>query len=185
MCNSATTTTRKEFAVGAGLDLGLLHQAGDVGPLQDLSWGLAFRGIGLGFTEQSDEYRVYVPPFTLAAGLSVAPLASEDVSLVTRVDLWSPTLQALKLELGVALQIRDFLQLRAHYPVTLFGGEVGDNGPGFRDQRQHRLRGGAAHAAGRRERRDARRGEDLRRGGAVARRPVGARAGRRHRRGQH
>ena len=121
----------EEFAVGAGLDLGLLHQAGDVGPLQDLSWGLAFRGIGLGFTEQSDEYRVYVPPFTLAAGLSVAPLASEDVSLVTRVDLWSPTLQALKLELGVALQIRDFLQLRAHYPVTLFGGEVGDNGPGF------------------------------------------------------
>ena len=120
-----------EFAFGAGLDLGLLHQAGDLGPLQDLSWGLAFRGIGLGFTEQADEYRVYVPPFTLAAGLSFYPLASEDVSLATRIDLWSPTLQALKLELGAALEIRDFLQIRAHYPLRLFGGEVGNNGPGF------------------------------------------------------
>ena len=61
--------TTEEFAFGAGLDLGLLHQAGDLGPLQDLSWGLAFRGIGLGFAEQKDEYQVYVPPFTLAAGL--------------------------------------------------------------------------------------------------------------------
>ena len=127
----------EEFAFGAGLDLGLLHQAGDLGPLQDLSWGLAFRGIGLGFAERTEEYRVYVPPFTLAAGVSVYPLASEDVSLATKVDLWSPTLQALKLELGVALEVRDFLQLRAHYPVTVFGDgaekgmEIGKNGPGF------------------------------------------------------
>lgn len=126
-----------EFAFGAGLDLGLLHQAGDLGPLQDLSWGLAFRGIGLAFAEQKDEYQVYVPPFTLAAGVSVYPLASEDVSLATKIDLWSPTLQALKLELGVVLQIRDFLRLRANYPVTVFGDgdeegmEIGKNGPGF------------------------------------------------------
>ena len=126
-----------EFAFGAGLDLGLLHQAGDLGPLQDLSWGLAFRGIGLAFAEQKDEYQVYVPSFTLAAGVSVYPLASEDVSLATKIDLWSPTLQALKLELGVVLQIRDFLRLRANYPVTVFGDgdeegmEIGKNGPGF------------------------------------------------------
>jgi outer membrane protein OmpA-like peptidoglycan-associated protein/flagellar hook assembly protein FlgD len=129
--------TTEEFAFGAGLDLGLLHRAGDLGPLQDLSWGLAFRGIGLGFAEQKDEYQVYVPPFTLAAGLAVSPLASEDVALTTKVDLWSPTLQAVKLELGLALEIRDFLQLRANYPVTVFGDgdeeglEVGKNGPGF------------------------------------------------------
>ena len=127
----------EEFAFGAGLDLGLLHEAGDLGPLQDLSWGLAFRGIGLGFAEQKDEYRVYVPPFTLAAGVSVYPLASEDVSLATRLDVWSPTLQALKLELGLTLQIRDFLQLRAHYPVPVFGHgdeegmDMGNNRPGF------------------------------------------------------
>ena len=129
--------TTEEFAFGAGLDLGLLHQAGDLGPLHDLSWGLAFRGIGLGFAEQRDEYQVYVPPFTLAAGLAVSPLASEDVALTTKIDLWSPALQAVKLELGLTLEIRDFLQLRAHYPITVFGDgdqagmEIGKNGPGF------------------------------------------------------
>ncbi len=36
-------------AWGFGLDLGLFHQLGDLGPLHDVSWGAALRGIGLGF----------------------------------------------------------------------------------------------------------------------------------------
>ena len=122
--------TREKLAFGAGLDVGLLHQAGDLGPVQDISWGLAFRGIGVGFAQDADQ-EVYLPPFTLAAGVSLYPLATEDVSLGLKFDLWSPTLQALRMELGAGLKIRDFVQLVMHYPVALFGGEVRNKGPGF------------------------------------------------------
>ena len=123
------------FAFGLGLDLGLLHQVGAVGPLQDLSWGFAFRGIGLGVGEESEKYEVYAPPFTLAAGVAVYPLANEEVSVGAKFDVWAPTLQALKLELGAELAIGDVLRLMAHYPVTVFGGAEGgrapERGPGF------------------------------------------------------
>lgn len=122
-----------DFAFGAGLDLGLLHQAGAVGPLQDLSWGVAMRGIGLGFGREAEPAAVYAPPFTPAAGVSIFPVASDDLTLGARFDLWAPTFQALKIELGTELTIREFLRLTAHYPFTLAGGapSAGSRGPGF------------------------------------------------------
>ena len=121
------------FSFGAALDLGVLHRAGAVGPLQDLSWGAALRGIGVGFGSQADAPEVYPPPFTPAAGVAIFPLASEDLTLGARFDFQAPTFQALAIELGAELAIRDFLRLAAHYPVTVAGGAAaaGNRGPGF------------------------------------------------------
>ncbi len=119
-----------EFSFGAGLDLGLLHRVGALGPLQELSWGAALRGIGVGFGPEADAPEVYPPPFTPAAGVAIFPVASDDLALGARFDFWAPTFQAFKMELGAELTIRDFLRLAAHYPVTVAGGAEGAGGRG-------------------------------------------------------
>ena len=121
------------FAWGAGLDLGLLHLAGDLGPLKELSWGVAFRGIGKGFAAPTEkkEYSVYAPAFTPAAGVSFYPVRGRELSVAAKLDLWAPTMQALRLEIGTALLIRDFLELKAHYPLHLIGSGERIENPGF------------------------------------------------------
>ena len=117
----ANPSMPQEWAVGAGLDLGLLHSPGQVGPVGDLAWGVALRGIGVGYGDPTHEYRVYAPAFTPALGISLAPLHTQDLSLATSVDLWAPTLQALRMEFGAAVHVGDFLTINAYYPFALAG----------------------------------------------------------------
>ena len=111
----------QEWAWGGGLDLGLLHRPGEVGPIKDLAWGLAMRGIGKGISEPLDGYRVYAPAFTPALGVSLTPLHTKDIAFSTSVDLWAPTFQSLRGEVGAAISIRDFLRIAAYYPFALVG----------------------------------------------------------------
>ena len=116
----------QEWAWGAGLDLGLLHRPGQVGPIKDLAWGLAMRGIGKGIAAPVDGYRVYAPAFTPAVGVSLTPLHTRDVAFSTGVDLWAPTFQSLRGEVGAAIAIRDFLRIAAYYPFALVGHRTAD-----------------------------------------------------------
>ena len=114
-------SSSEEWAVGAGLDLGLLHRPGRVGPIGDLAWGVALRGIGVGYGDPTDEYRVYAPAFTPAIGISIAPLHTQDLSFAASVDFWAPTFQALRMEVGAAVHVLDFLSINAYYPFALVG----------------------------------------------------------------
>ena len=77
-----------EFTLGTDLDLGLFHKVGDLGPIQDLSWGFSLRGVGFGFAD-ADGYEVYDPLFTPALGVSLHPLSGENGSLETKLDIWA------------------------------------------------------------------------------------------------
>ena len=116
---------QQEWAWGGGLDLGLLHRPGQVGPIKDLAWGFAMRGIGKGITDPLDGYRVYAPAFTPALGVTLTPLHTKDIAFITSVDLWAPTFQALRGEVGAAISIRDFLRISAYYPFGLVGHYTG------------------------------------------------------------
>ena len=111
----------QEWAWGGGLDLGFLHRPGVVGPIKDLAWGVAMRGIGKGVSEPVDAYRVYAPAFTPALGVTLTPLHTPDVAFSTSVDLWAPTFQALRMEAGAAISVGDFLRVHANYPFALVG----------------------------------------------------------------
>ena len=111
----------QEWAWGGGLDLGLLHRPGHVGPIKDLAWGVAMRGIGKGITHPLDDYRVYAPAFTPALGVTLTPLHTDAIAFTTSVDLWAPTFQALRGEVGAAISISDFLRITAYYPFALVG----------------------------------------------------------------
>jgi outer membrane protein OmpA-like peptidoglycan-associated protein/flagellar hook assembly protein FlgD len=111
----------QEWAWGGGLDVGFLHRPGRVGPIKDLAWGLAMRGIGKGISAPLEGYRVYAPAFTPAIGVSLTPLHTKDIAFSTGVDLWAPTFQSLRGEVGAALSVSDFLRISAYYPFALVG----------------------------------------------------------------
>ena len=111
----------QEWAWGGGLDLGFLHRPGQIGPIKDFAWGVAMRGIGKGLSDPVDAYRVFAPAFTPALGISLTPLHTPDIAFSTNVDLWAPTFQSLRGEVGAAISIRDFLRIAAYYPFALVG----------------------------------------------------------------
>jgi len=111
----------QEWAWGGGLDLGFLHRPGQVGPIKDLAWGLAMRGIGKAITDPMDGYRVYAPAFTPALGVTLTPLHTPDIAFSTNLDLAAPTFQSLRMEVGAAISISDFLRISAYYPFALVG----------------------------------------------------------------
>ena len=117
-----------DMAWGLGLDLGLFHQLGDVGPFHDLSWGVALRGIGKEFKPLNDAASqgdgaplapLAPAPFTPAVGVAFSPLRTDTASLAASVDLWAPEVQSLRISAGLDLAIREFLLVRAQLPIAV------------------------------------------------------------------
>jgi flagellar hook assembly protein FlgD/outer membrane protein OmpA-like peptidoglycan-associated protein len=104
------------FAWGAGLDLGFIKLQGDVGALKDFRWGLAIRGLGKGYNPVTGR-AAFPPPFTPAIASSFSLIQNDAVDLALHGDLSFPIFQALRLNLGVELAVRDFFFLRASYSL--------------------------------------------------------------------
>ena len=117
----AAPEEEQQWLWGGGLDLGFLHRPGTVGPIKDMAWGMAMRGIGKSIAEPHEDYRVYAPAFTPALGVSLTPLHTPDIAFSTSFDVWAPTFQALRAEVGAGISISDFLRIHAYYPFALVG----------------------------------------------------------------
>ena len=123
----AAPEDEQQWLWGGGLDVGFLHRPGTVGPIKDMAWGMAMRGIGKSIAEPDKDYRVYAPAFTPALGVSLTPLHTPDIAFSTSFDLWAPTFQALRAEVGAGISISDFLRIHAYYPFALVGSHDGED----------------------------------------------------------
>jgi outer membrane protein OmpA-like peptidoglycan-associated protein/flagellar hook assembly protein FlgD len=104
---------------GLGADLGFVHLPGDVGFMKDLRWGIALRGLGVGYSPVAGQSAAPAP-FTPAAGIQFDLLSREQVALTVHSDVAMPSFQDLRFNLGTELAIRDtvFLHLGTSWDVA-------------------------------------------------------------------
>lgn len=113
---------------GLGADLGFVHLPGDVGFLKDLRWGVALRGLGVGYNPV-DGQTAAPEPFTPAFGLQADLLQREKVRLGAHADVSLPGFQNLRFDLGTELAFLDkvFLHLGSSWDVAeMTHGEIRD-----------------------------------------------------------
>ncbi len=109
------------IATGGGLDLGFLHFMGDLLFMQDLRWGVAFRGIGYGYTP-SEDTRFFPRDFTGSIGANFKLIKSNDFVLsfspdasipLNLIPLYNPFLN-IKVNIGTEVALFDTVFLRAN-----------------------------------------------------------------------
>lgn len=74
---------------GVGLDLGILHLAGDLAFLKDFRWGLAFRGLGWGYAPPEDT-RFFPAAFTPSFGANFKIIDVKNFSIAFSSDVSLP-----------------------------------------------------------------------------------------------
>ncbi len=99
---------------GLGLDLGFLSLLGDLGPLKDFRWGGAFRNIGRAYSAGAGPFGT-PPAFTPALGVSFALVKTDMLSLSFAPDVSFPTLQNVRLNVGMEFGVADIFFLNAAY----------------------------------------------------------------------
>jgi len=109
-----------------GADLGFLNLLGDVGPLKDFRWGVAFRNLGKAYPDPTPNSLGDPPAFTPAIGASFAVVKTRDVALVLNPDVSFPTFQDVRADLGLAFSVADIVFLNLDYTFDarqVFGSE--------------------------------------------------------------
>ena len=107
---------------GLGLDLGFIHSPGDLGFLKDFRWGIAMRGIGMGYavaTPLAGNQSTLPPAFTPDVGLSFALVKTDAVNWTLAPDISFPTFQDVRFTLGTGVSILDTVFLSASYAFDL------------------------------------------------------------------
>ncbi len=150
-----------EFYLGAGLEsafgqtsqgafgmagnLGFVHLPGDLGPMKNLEWGMALRGIGLQPT---------VSPLTLGVGTSFDIVESSTGNLRFLGSAFFPTFQNIRGNMGVEAVFYESFQLQTGFHWDLRQGRsfVPTLGIGYRYN--------PGNPAGRKEKGDGEKGED-------------------------
>ncbi|MEI6876937.1 MAG: hypothetical protein WCL50_17620, partial [Spirochaetota bacterium] len=94
---------------GLGLDLGVMHKLGDVGPLLDLRYGAVLSNIGKQYSPSTPSL-TYLP--TLSAGARSLLLRSNDLKLGLGLDLALPSFSDLGFGLSASLVWKDMITLR-------------------------------------------------------------------------
>ncbi|MBN2534939.1 MAG: gliding motility-associated C-terminal domain-containing protein [Spirochaetales bacterium] len=130
---------------GIGLDLGILHLAGDLAFLKDFRWGIAFRGLGWGYAPPEDT-RLFPAAFTPSIGahfkiidiLGFSVAFSPDISLPGIIPINPEQRFNLKSSIGCEIALFDtiflggrvmfdYLESRAEdsdRPFYTFGGAI-------------------------------------------------------------
>ncbi|MBN1699051.1 MAG: OmpA family protein [Spirochaetales bacterium] len=77
------------WGFGVGLDLGILHLPGDLLFLKDFRWGIALRGLGLGYTP-TDDVRLFPRAFTPSIGAYFKLIKTDNFSFALSPDISVP-----------------------------------------------------------------------------------------------
>jgi hypothetical protein len=91
---------------GAGLDLGIIHNLGTVGPLPELRWGFALTQLGLGYAPQKG--RTGSPaPFTPVADVQALLVSSDNVQWSIHTGFSAPSFQNVRYRAGSRVSFFD------------------------------------------------------------------------------
>ncbi len=93
---------------GVGLDLGVIHMPGDLGFLQDFSWGASLRNFGYSSLPDTEDYPRM---FSLQAGAGATLLEKEPFKIQADVDVLFPGFTNMRMSLGGDVLFRDMLKL--------------------------------------------------------------------------
>jgi len=115
------------FGWGLGMDLGITHLPGDLGPFKDFRWGLTVSDIGKGYSTPLPASGAFGTPaptsypsaFTLGLGARGYLIRSYDWNLDLALDLRSPSFQDLDLGISTSLGFRDFASVRVGWTLGL------------------------------------------------------------------
>jgi flagellar hook assembly protein FlgD len=123
--------SNERFDWGAGLNVGFIHLAGDLGFLKDFRWGISVREIGKGFAPVEGR-SAYPPTFTPSLGVAFNLIKTDVFVWGFTSDFCFPTFQGLKINTATEIGIGKLLFLRASFPVDLHEWSEGDRRlPGF------------------------------------------------------
>jgi flagellar hook assembly protein FlgD/outer membrane protein OmpA-like peptidoglycan-associated protein len=104
------------FAPGIGVDLGLIHEVGSLGPFEDFSWG--FSALRLGYPYQPIPGKSGLPSsFTPALGARADLFHGESVTLGLSTSVSAPRLQNARVNIGTNFSIRERVELFAGWQL--------------------------------------------------------------------
>ena len=106
------------FDIGAGLDLGMVREAGIVGPFEDFRWGVALQNIGKWY----DPFALYgaMPsPFTPTGGVSFTAYSNEWLDLKTSGTVSAPSFRNLRTGIAARLTLFDVVSLHGGWKLDL------------------------------------------------------------------
>ena len=106
------------FDFGAAVDLGVVRRAGTVGPLENVTWGVAFQNIGKWFTPVAGAGSLPAP-FTPSGSLSFTPVSNSWLDLDVKTTLSAPAFQDLGLGIGARATLFDTVAVHGGWKVSL------------------------------------------------------------------
>jgi flagellar hook assembly protein FlgD/outer membrane protein OmpA-like peptidoglycan-associated protein len=105
-------------AFGGGLDLGIIHIPGALGPFPEVRWGFALTQLGVGL-KPIDGTTGSPSPFTPSADVQLTVVDSETVDWQVHTGFSAPSFQNLRYRVGSGLTFFDRVSLNLGWDVDL------------------------------------------------------------------
>lgn len=105
-------------AFGGGLDLGIIHIPGRIGPFPELRWGFALTQLGVGL-KPIDGTTGSPSPFTPSGDVQLTVVESETVDWQVHTGFSAPSFQNLRYRVGSGLTFFDRVSLNLGWDVDL------------------------------------------------------------------
>ena len=115
--------------VAGGLDLGLIHILGPLGPVPELRWGVALTQLGVGLNPRSGTTGSPAP-FTLGADLQATLVDTAAINWTAHTGFSLPSFQNLRFRAGSTLTAFDRIGLTVGWDVDLRERSDGDRTDG-------------------------------------------------------
>ncbi|MFW6312454.1 MAG: FlgD immunoglobulin-like domain containing protein, partial [Spirochaetota bacterium] len=106
------------FDLGAALDLGVVRDAGTVGSMENLRWGVALQNIGKWYSPLNGAGAL-PSPFTLSGGVNFDVVTNDWFRLSASGSLSAPAFQNLRFGVGARATVFDTVSLHAGWKADL------------------------------------------------------------------
>lgn len=106
------------FDVGASVDLGVVQEAGDVGFMKGLRWGVALQQLGKWYSPLQG-FGALPAPFTPVGGISFAVVDTEWFDLGLSASLGFPSFQNVRANIGARIELFDRIGIHGGWKIDL------------------------------------------------------------------
>jgi outer membrane protein OmpA-like peptidoglycan-associated protein/flagellar hook assembly protein FlgD len=118
-----------EFDWGAGLNLGFIHMAGNLGFMKNFRWGVVLDNMGKGYGDSDYGYDKAIPGnFTMGTGIQFELINKNNFVWTVAADLRSPTFTDLKADIGSDILIADIIKIDTSVSMSFRDALAGEAG---------------------------------------------------------